>query len=154
MFVSDLNGVFKEVFGREYYILRYRKHLKTEQIRIEGNSEALRFLHWIYADSKIYLKRKFDLYERAVSRRNEWQRKIEVFDANDDKSLGVFNSFKEAATVIGCHPSTLVKLYHGKAKSRRFRLRDLGRPLASDCTLAKRYIGDNMVKVDTPSQAT
>lgn len=140
MFIDDLNRVFKRIFGRKYYILRYHKHLKTEQIRLGGNSQALRFLHWIYADSKIYLDRKFDLYQKAIIRKSKWQRKIQVFDLKNGDNLGIFNSFKDAADKIGCHPSTLVKVFHGDANSREFRLKDLGRPLASDCTSAKRYI--------------
>ncbi len=47
------------------YIPSKKKINTTRRLKISGNIQVSKFLNWLYKDSEIYLKRKFDKYENC-----------------------------------------------------------------------------------------
>ena len=64
-FIKDLNNIFKEKFGKEFHIEKFKDSKRVEQIRFYGQFNTLKFLDYIYEDASIYLDRKYQLYLEA-----------------------------------------------------------------------------------------
>lgn len=117
-FIADLNEIFFEVLGKRFYILRYYKHKRTEQLRIEGNRQVESFMSWLYQDATVFLDRKHRLYLELLAREYHDKKPVFVYLKKNNQFLGRFDSRLEAGKVIGICHTTISKNMTGKLRSR------------------------------------
>lgn len=109
-FVDDLNQVFEQELGRQFYVLRYHGHKRTTQIRIEGNRQVESFLSWLYQDATVKMKRKHDLFEALLAHeRIEQAREVYAYRVADGSLVGHYESRAEAARQLDLWSDSVVR---------------------------------------------
>lgn len=107
-FIKDLNVIFKEEFGREFHVEKYKDSERVEQIRFGGYFNTLNFLDFIYKNASIYLNRKYNLYLEVKNRKTIREKSISVFDIKTNQKIQTFKYFNEI--------DRFFNFYHGCAR--------------------------------------